>query len=66
VHTYLAALSHLGELAIAELPRAHTDEQVGSMLGIVALSKGDRPRAQLLLEVTSDELEEMIVSYREG
>jgi len=63
---YLAALARLGELAISELSRANTDEQVGSMLGIVALSKGDRPRAQLLLEFTSDELEEMIVQYREG
>jgi len=63
---YLAALNRLGDLAISELSRAHTDEQVGSMLGIVALSKGDRPRAQLLLEFTSDELEEMIFHHREG
>jgi hypothetical protein len=63
---YLAALTGLGEVAISELSGAHTDEEVGSMLGIVALSKGDRPRAQLLLEFTSDEIEEMIVQYREG
>lgn len=63
---YLAALNRLGELAISELPQAHTDEQVGAMLGIVALSKGHRRRAQLLLELTDDELGAMIVQYREG
>lgn len=36
------------------------------MLGMVALSKGDRARAQLLLEFTNDEVAEMIEQYREG
>lgn len=63
---YFSALRRLGELAISELPKATTDEQLGSMMGAIALSKGDRPRAQLLLEFTKDELEEMIAQYREG
>jgi GAF domain-containing protein len=62
---YQSALAELGSLALVELEQARTDEQVGSMLGIVALSKGNRARAELLLELTNDELAEMIEQYRE-
>jgi hypothetical protein len=63
---YTEALAELGQLALLELTHAQTDEQLGSMLGVVALSKGDRARAQLLLEFTNDEVAEMIEQYREG
>ncbi len=36
------------------------------MLGTVALSKGNRAAALLLLQFTADELEELIALYREG
>jgi hypothetical protein len=63
---YQGALVELGRLALLELDQARSDEQVGSMLGIVALSKGDRARAQLLLELTNDEVAELIEQYREA
>jgi hypothetical protein len=63
---YFGALGRLAELALSDLRDANTEEQVGSMMGVVALSKGDRPRARLLLQFSRDELEEMIAEYRDG
>lgn len=64
--SYYDALSELGRLALVELNQANTDEQVGSMLGVVALCKGDRARATLLLEFTNDEVAELLEQYRKS
>jgi hypothetical protein len=58
--SYRTAWAALERTALEELPAATDDSLVRSILGFLALAKGQRNHGRLLLEFTGDEIEEMI------
>jgi hypothetical protein len=58
--SYQSAWDTLQRSAFEELPGATDDSLVRSILGFVALAKDQRNHGRLLLEFTSDEIEELI------
>ena len=61
--SYDAALEDLFALAIREFSRAASPTEAQALLSVLALSKGDRRRARILLVYTDDELDEMTEMY---
>ena len=58
--SYEAALHDLADLALAELRGATTLEAVRSILGLLAIVHGARTYGRVLMELTEDEVEELI------
>lgn len=56
---YAGAIERLAELALSELPRATDVETTRSMLSILALWKGARTYARVLVELSEDEIVEL-------
>ena len=56
---YASAIQRLAELALGELPRATDQESIRSMLSILALWKGARTYARVLVELSEDEVVEL-------
>jgi len=56
---YHQALRELGLLALAELPKAFAPEAVSSILAILAITKGARTYARMLLDFSEDEILEI-------
>lgn len=56
---YASAIQRLAELALSELPRATDQESIRSMLSILALWKGVRTYARVLVELSEDEVVEL-------
>lgn len=57
---YRAALHELGQVGLAELPRAADPETVRSILALLAVVHGARSYGRILLELTEDEVAEML------
>jgi hypothetical protein len=60
---YEQALRSLCEIGIKQLAAADTSETVCSILAVIAISKGERGHARLLVEYTADEIEEILANY---
>jgi hypothetical protein len=58
--SYLKAIRDLAELGTQELWRSDDPVLIQSALGAVALARGLRVQAQVLLSYTEDELAEMV------
>lgn len=56
---YAGAIERLAELALGELPRATDVETTRSMLSVLALWKGARTYARVLVELSEDEIVEL-------
>jgi hypothetical protein len=56
---YASAIEHLAGLALRELPRAVDRETTRSMLSVLAIWKGARMYARVLVELSEDELLEL-------
>jgi len=63
---YMSAIAELAELALRELPRATDLETVRSMLSVLAIWKGARTYGRILVEFTTDEIEELDQQARGG
>jgi hypothetical protein len=53
---YFEAIQELAKIGISEFPRANTPEQLRGILMILALSKGFRTYAKVILEYSEEEL----------
>jgi hypothetical protein len=60
---YLEAIQELAKLAVAQLPRVQSPEDLGAILGALALSRGARTYARLLLNYSESELEEFEAAH---
>lgn len=58
--TYDDALTALAADATLKLPMATSNEEVRSMLSIIAISKGLRRHAEVLVEFSEEELEDVL------
>jgi len=56
---YASAIERLAALALKELPRATDRETTRSMLAVLAIWKGARAYARVLVELSEDELQEL-------
>jgi hypothetical protein len=56
---YLSAIGSLAEKGISELPHVHDPETCRSILSVVALDRGLRTHARLLVSYSEDELLQM-------
>jgi hypothetical protein len=63
---YHRALADLAAQGLSEFVAASNTELVRSILSILAISKGRRTAASLLLEFTEDELVELIAAVEAG
>jgi hypothetical protein len=63
---YTGALADLAARGLSEFVAASSPELVRSILAILAISKGRRTAASLLLEFTEDELLELIAASEAG
>jgi hypothetical protein len=57
---YKAALVELGQVGLAELPRAADPEAVRSILSVLAVVHGARTYGRVLVELTEDEVAELL------
>ena len=61
---YQSAWHEIIELALRDLERSEDPLLVQSALGAIAMARGLRRTAEILLDFTEDELEEMVREYR--
>ncbi len=61
---YQSAWREIIELALRDLKRSEDPLLVQSALGAIAMARGLRRTAEVLLDFTEDELEEMVSRYR--
>ena len=61
---YHSAWREIIELALRDLARSEDPLLVQSALGVIAMARGLRRTAEVLLDFTEDELDEMISGYR--
>ena len=61
---YQSAWSEIIELALRDLARSEDPLLVQAALGAIAMARGLRRTAEVLLDFTEDELEEMVCKYR--
>jgi hypothetical protein len=59
-HTYDGALRELADVAVQELPAATEPELIRSILAMIAVQKGARVYARLLLEFDEDEVLDLL------
>ena len=57
---YNTALLELGQIGLAELPRAADPETVRSILAVLAVVRGARTYGRVLVELTEDEVAELL------
>lgn len=63
---YHAAIAELATRGLSEFAAASSPELVRSILSVLAISKGGRSAASLLLEYTEDELLELLAASEAG
>ena len=61
---YQRAWQEIIELALRDLARSEDPRLVRAALGVVAMARGLRRIAEVFLDFTEDELEEMVSQYR--
>ena len=64
VSGYQSAWREIIELALRDLARSEDPLLVQAALGAIAMARGLRRAAEVLLDFTEDELEEMVSRYR--